>query len=93
MNEAVDSADLPFNGSDLALEDSGKIMVGYQLRWLIFEALKYKAELSAEECTIFKSGMAENSKERDAFRLGEKMNSIEVDHLRGLEHMSDIHGL
>jgi hypothetical protein len=36
MNETVGSADLPFDGSDLALEDSGKIMVtsfGGNIRW------------------------------------------------------------
>jgi hypothetical protein len=93
MNETVDSADLLFNGSDLALEDSGKIMVGYQLRWIIFEGRKHKAELPADECAIFKSGMTGNAKERNAFRLGEKMNSVEVDYLGRLEHMGDTHGL
>jgi hypothetical protein len=84
---------LPFDGFDLALEDSDKIMVGYQLRWIIFESHKHKAELLAEECAIFKSGMVENSKETNAFRLGEKMNNVGVDYLRGLEHMGDAHGL
>jgi hypothetical protein len=37
--------------------------------------------------------MAKNSKERNAFRLGQKMNSIEVDYLPVLEHMGDTHGL
>jgi hypothetical protein len=68
-------------------------MVGHQLRWIIFEGCKHKAELPAEECAIFKSGMAEKSKKRKAFRLGEKMNSVEVDYLRGLEHMGDTHDL
>jgi hypothetical protein len=36
-----------------------------------------------------KLGMAENSKERNASRLGEKMNNVEVA-LRGLEHMGDL---
>jgi hypothetical protein len=91
MNETVDSPDLSFNRSDLALEDSGNITGGYQLRWIIFAGRRHKAKLLAEECTIFKSGMAENSKERNVFRLGEKMNSIEVDYLRGFEAMSDTH--
>jgi hypothetical protein len=36
--------------------------------------------------------MAENSKERNTFPLGEKINSVEVD-LRGLGSMGDTHGL
>jgi hypothetical protein len=37
--------------------------------------------------------MAENSKERNPLCLGEKMNAVEVDYLRGLESLGDTHGL
>jgi hypothetical protein len=47
--------------------------------------------VSPKDRLKFKSGMAENSKEGNAFRLGEKMNSVEVDYLPGLEHMGDTH--
>jgi hypothetical protein len=49
--------------------------------------------VSPEDRLEFKSGMAESSKERNAFRLGEKKNSVEVDYLRALEQVGDSYGV